>query len=58
MQSKKVIANGGKAFERNNFVKINLLKPGKYKPALRGAAFTNKVMAKKSNQFKARRRFT
>ena len=49
MQSKKVIANGGKAFERDNFVKINLQKPGKYKPALRGAAFTAKIMAKKSN---------
>lgn len=34
------------------------MKTGKYKPALRGAAFTNKVMSKKSNVFKARRRFT
>ena len=29
---------------------------GKYKPALRGAAFTNKIMAKKSNQMRFRDR--
>jgi len=31
-------------------------KTGKYKPALRGAAFTNKIMSKKSNQMKFRNR--
>ena len=56
MQSKKVIANEGQAFERKNFVKLNVNKTGKYKPALRGAAFTNKMMSKKSNQMKFRGR--
>ena len=53
MTNKKVIANDGQAFERKNFVRMNLKKgfggKGGYKPALRGAAFTNKMMAKKSN---------
>lgn len=31
-------------------------KPGKYKPALRGAAFSNRINAKKSNQLRARGR--
>ena len=43
-------------FERKNYVKINQNKTGKYKPALRGAAFTNKMMAKKSNNMKFRNR--
>jgi len=37
-------------------VKLNANKSGKYKPASRGAAFTNKIMAKKSNQMKFRGR--
>lgn len=43
-----------KFIERKNFVKMNMNQP--YKPKLRGAAFTNKMMAKKStsNKFKAR----
>ena len=51
-----MIANDGQAFERKNYVKLNSNKMGKYKPALRGAAFTNKMMAKKSNynRFKSR----
>jgi hypothetical protein len=57
MQSKKVLANDGKQFERKNYVRINQNKTGKYKPAMRGAAFTNKIMAKKSNQMKFRNRF-
>ena len=56
MQSKKVIANEGKQFERKNYVKINQDKKGKYKPAMRGAAYSNKIMAKKSNQMKFRNR--
>jgi len=45
------LKTGGKVNERNNFVKINANKFGNkgYKPALRGAAFTAKIMAKKSN---------
>jgi hypothetical protein len=42
--------------DRANFVKTDLKKTGKYKPALRGAAFTNKTMAKKSNMLKYRSR--
>ena len=42
MQSKAVLKNGGKQLERKNYVRINDNKSGKYKPALRGAAFTNK----------------
>ena len=56
LQSKKVLANDGKQFDRNNFVRINQDKKGKYKPAMRGAAFTNKIMAKKSNVMKFRNR--
>jgi len=37
-------------------VKLNANKSGKYKPASRGAAYTNKLMAKKSNQMKFRNR--
>lgn len=37
-------------------MKLNANKSGKYKPASRGAAFTNKIMAKKSNQMKFRNR--
>jgi hypothetical protein len=37
-------------------VKTDLRKTGKYKPALRGAAFTNKTMAKKSNLIRYRNR--
>ena len=37
-------------------MKTELRKTGKYKPALRGSAFTNKTMAKKSNQMKFRGR--
>ena len=39
---------------RKNFVKINATQS--YKPRMRGAAFTNKMMAKKTNslKFKAR----
>lgn len=57
MQSKAVVKNGGKQLERTNFVRLNANKTGKYKPALRGAAFTNKLMAKKSTQMKFRNRF-
>ena len=39
MKSKKVLANDGKQFERKNYVKINQEKKGKYKPAMRGAAY-------------------
>ena len=56
MKSKKVVANDGQQFERKNFVKLNVNKTGKYKPAMRGAAFTNKMMSKKSNQMKFRGR--
>ena len=41
--------------ERTNFVKLNMLKS--YKPRMRGAAFSNKIMAKKRNQLKSRERF-
>lgn len=58
MKSKKVVENDGKAFERKNFVRINQNKSGAYKPAMRGAAFTNKIMAKKSNNMKWRGRMT
>ena len=54
--SDRVKKNGGKQFDRTNFVKTDLRKTGKYKPALRGAAFTNKTMAKKSNLLKYRAR--
>lgn len=54
--SKKALKNGGRPVERNNFVRINQNKMAKYKPALRGAAFQNKIMAKKSNVMKFRRR--
>ena len=37
-------------------MKTDLKKTGKYKPALRGAARTNKTMAKKSNVMKFRNR--
>lgn len=37
-------------------MKLNANKSGKYKPASRGAAYTNKIMAKKSNQMKFRGR--
>lgn len=56
MNSKAVKNNGGKQLDRNNFVKTELRKTGKYKPALRGAAFTNKTMAKKSNMLRFRGR--
>jgi hypothetical protein len=56
MKSKRVVENGGKQLDRNNFVKTELRKTGKYKPALRGAAFSAKIMAKKSNQMKFRGR--
>lgn len=56
MKTKRVVENDGKAFDRKNFVKINLMKPGKYKPALRGAAFTAKTMAKKSNAVRWKQR--
>ena len=39
--------NIGKQKERTNFVKLNMNKC--YKPRSRGAAFTNKLMAKKKN---------
>lgn len=42
--------------DRKNFVKINLNKMGKYKPALRGAAFQTKVMAKKRNAVRFKNR--
>ena len=41
--------------ERKNFVKINQLK--NYQPRMRGAAFTNKMMAKKSNSLKFKARY-
>lgn len=41
--------------ERKNFVKINMMK--NYKPKLRGAAFTTKMMAKKTNNLKFKARF-
>lgn len=56
MQSKRVLQNEGQQFERKNFVRINQNKMAKYKPALRGAAFQNKIMAKKTNVMKFRRR--
>jgi len=56
MQSKKVLKNDGQQFDRKNFVRINQNKMAKYKPALRGAAFSNKIMAKKSNVMKFRNR--
>lgn len=56
MQTNRVLRNEGKQFDRQNFVKINQDKPGKYKPALRGAAFSNKMLAKKSNTMKFRGR--
>ena len=56
MQSDRVKKNDGKAFERKNFVKTNMNKMAKYKPALRGAAFTAKVMAKKSNYVNYKRK--
>jgi hypothetical protein len=43
MNTNKVKNNGGKQLDRANFVKTDLKKTGKYKPALRGAAFTNKI---------------
>lgn len=39
---------------RQNFVKMNLKN---YKPRLRGAAYTNKIMAKKRNFLKSNERF-
>ena len=56
MDTNRVKKNGGKQLDRANFVKTDLKKTGKYKPALRGAAFTNKTMAKKSNMLKYRGR--
>ena len=56
MQSREVLKNDGKQFDRKNFVKINQNKMGKYKPALRGAAFSNKIMAMKSNAMRFRNR--
>lgn len=44
--SKKVTTN---TQQRTNFVKMNVKN---YKPRIRGAAFTNKMMAKKKNQLK------
>jgi hypothetical protein len=41
--------------ERTNFVRLNMQK--NYKPALRGAAFSNKIMAKKRNVMKFRENF-
>jgi hypothetical protein len=54
LNSKEVINNDGQQLERQNFVKINPAKPGfggkgGYKAAVRGAVFTNKIMAKKRN---------
>ena len=49
-----MVANGGKQLERENFVKTNLGKAGNYKPALRGAGYTAKIKAKKSNELRAR----
>ena len=46
---------GAKAPARQNFVKMNAKM--NYKPRIRGAAFTNKVMAKKTNSLKAKARF-
>lgn len=37
-------------------MRLNANKSGKYKPASRGAAYQNKLMAKKSNQMKFRNR--
>lgn len=56
MQSKRVLDNGGKHFERQNFVRMNTNKKGAYKPAMRGAAFSNKLMSNKRNQMKFRNR--
>ena len=41
--------------ERTNFVRLNMQK--NYKPVIRGAAFTNKIMAKKRNVLKFRENF-
>lgn len=56
LQSKQVVANGGKQLERTNYVRINQNKKGSYKPAIRGAAFQNKLMANKRNAMKFRNR--
>ena len=56
LKSDRVLKNDGKAFDRTNFVKINQNKMAKYKPAMRGAAFTAKIMAKKSNANNFKRR--
>lgn len=40
---------------RKNFVKMNVNQA--YKPRMRGAAFTNKIMAKKTNSLAAKARF-
>jgi hypothetical protein len=50
------LKNDGNAFDRTNFVKINQNKMAKYKPAMRGAAFSAKIMAKKSNAMNFKRR--
>ena len=41
--------------ERKNFVKINQMQ--NYKPRMRGAAYSNKIMAKKSNSLKFKSRY-
>ena len=41
--------------QRTNFVRMNT--KTNYKPRIRGAAFTSKIMAKKSNSIKAKQRW-
>ena len=46
---------GAKVTQRQNFVRLNT--KVNYKPRLRGAAFTNKIMAKKVNSVAAKQRW-
>lgn len=51
--TRKPVAEGTN--QRKNFVRMNT--KVNYKPRIRGAAFTNKVMAKKVNSQKAKARW-
>ena len=48
----KPLKEGEKQQQRTNFVRLNTKMT--YKPRIRGAAFTNKIMAKKVNSVKAK----
>ena len=54
-EKSKTISKPSTGTGRQNFVRINQMK--NYKPALRGAAFSNKIMAKKRNVMKFRENF-